>query len=282
MQSLSTEDEPAEMKYTRIDFLRFDVTSIASKGNRLLHDKLAKLNANQGVDSDGVEKWSDWKQYPGLTPKTMESEEGIEMIAWLIHSFGPLVCYDTNPRDKYLSAMENKSLDWITADDFAFVFCQVQNSINRWHRLWKLIWDNKDMAPKDLKKEEANVEGAEYSAGTGISNAAAQTRYVRIMKLFQQTFKAGGDDSMNNKTRLLDALTSLATKEKKEKATHEEEESDEPPAKKARKSTEAADPYVANFYQDLWGSMTTSKDSRSPAIPPCDFGSYNGVHTTSV
>lgn len=280
MQSLSTEDEAAEVKYTRIDFLRFDVASIASKGNRLLHDRLAKLNANQRVDGDGVEKWSDWKQYPGLTPTKMESEEGIEMIAWLIHSFGPLVCYDTNPRDKYLSAMENKSLDWITADDFAFVFCQVQNSINRWHRLWKLISENKDMAPKDLKKEEANVEGAEYSAGTGISNAAAQTRYVRIMKLFQQTFKAGGDDSMNNKTKLLDALTSLA-KEEKESATPEEE-TDEPTAKKARKSTEATDPYVADFYQALWGSMTTSKDSGSPAIPPCNFGSYNNVHTTSV
>lgn len=235
-------------KYTRIDFLRFDTDSIKSEGNQTLYENLQKLN-QKGKTGDGVETWEDWANYPLLDEIDDSSDEAIDMIAWLIHNFSPIVCFDDEHRENYRTKIKEKKLDWISPDDFAFLFCQCQNSINKWHRLHK-VQDTEEF--KALSRgQQLKVEGSEHKIGSGASGTEGQQRHNQMLKYFKNNYSSNN----NNRKALLSRLEKLVAAE--ESHLNDLDESEGPPTKKSKKSNPepiAVDKELNDYYSSQWDS----------------------------
>ena len=152
----------------------------------------------------------------------------MEFLAWLIHQFAPIVCFKGSRKDylnKFLNT-ERPNLDWMSPDDFAYIFLVLQHSINKWKAIRNLmkeramearipesefLYDNLNTA--EVKK----IEGYECAAGAGLSSTLAQACHRSIMIMFNRAFLCPENDQRDgNLQAICSTLKELADTEWKE------------------------------------------------------------------
>lgn len=134
--------------FTRFDFLRIDVPSIGTDGNKQLKkllDPHAKHTPEDQSKHLEIEQWDNWKNFPNFEEyPTLTEGRGLDLMAWLVHTFSSRVIFarlrGKRNRDRRMEEQaraETSSLDSLTLDDFTFIFCQVQHNINKWNLFYK-------------------------------------------------------------------------------------------------------------------------------------------------
>jgi hypothetical protein len=82
------------------------------------------------------ESWSDWSTYPlfGAEPNPADMNDGpsFQLMVWLLHTFAQTVCGSGKEGDQYHEKLESSGMDFVTLDDFAFIFTQVRHNIGKW------------------------------------------------------------------------------------------------------------------------------------------------------
>lgn len=212
--------------YSRADFLRYNVMSIQSEGNKRLFRTTKKLNEQNGEEGQSspedqllaVETWAKLEDYPHLVEANLDDQADLELLAWLVETFMSFVC------GKQSSVMKKDRtrvrtvefydhlFDHMTLDDLVFMFIQVQNNINKWRMVWKAFQDK--MVPawrnhhepedcecnkKSLMGKEGydrslqlvnhiNEKGYEYPQGSGIAGKDGRRRYKHLKEYFSDLF----------------------------------------------------------------------------------------------
>ena len=271
-------DKDDRVPYTRLDFLRIEVGSIQTKGNVELFKQLQETQDKPDQD-DEVEEWNNWKTFPNIEQhSTFHEGAALEFLAWLIHNFAPYVCIKPEHKDlrekyRYQVMEESASFrDWMNADDFAFTYLSVQNSINKWHRLHKKLQEQALKEPGDPtyeseKELDKKTPGAEYKKGSSMGSSEGLIRYRALTKFFNRNFCDDQKEHVNhNAEALLAKLRQMAKDEHDEALQQAEEENDEVqhPKKKARKETSASqvleDPDYESINSSEWDRLSQELD----------------------
>lgn len=183
--------------YTRYNFLLFDAPTIKSGGNDALHARL-KLHYEQNPDSEPEwesENWNEWKSYPNFSMYSYENltaGDALEFMAWLVHTFAGSVSCSGAKDDTYEVRFADKGLDFMTTDDLAFIFVQLEHNISMWNMLErayreKIIVNDEKKFTEEEKKVFALIKEHGYEfpkTGSGVSGKFGQRRYIGITKFF--------------------------------------------------------------------------------------------------
>lgn len=237
------------MRFTRADFLRFDVDSIRSPGNDTMFERLRShaLDQDSFVGSDekniaeniagllDVEDWQSWEHYPKLEQLSLEDDDkAVTLMAWLLDTFGWSVCVASSSakrREEDGSDLDSV-LQKVSLDDMAFIFVQVEHNISKWLMICKAVEEQRIEAWKDLNLGDGGLDkiaieptmsgddkkrlalinewGSEFPAGSGVAGKDGKRRYNAITKLFHSAYyKKDCNIVKRNREKLFERLKQL-------------------------------------------------------------------------
>lgn len=137
-----------------------------------------------------------------VPPADLNKPEPIQIIAWAIRHFGPLV--KDYPEDAWKKMMTNTPIkDYITPSDLAFIILVLEHYLSKWRRLvqFKLENGGRKMSEEDARR----LEGLLYEGG--IADEPAKRRFDSLQVYFYLQFYSGMTTDTNiNMTRLQRAL----------------------------------------------------------------------------
>jgi hypothetical protein len=240
--------------FKRSDFLCFAVDSIRSEGNLQLYQYLKPESGQDHPFPDlELEVWDSWKQYPNIPQiKDLTQGKGLELLAWLLHTFGLRLYFSRlKESDKKLVVKKEKEdniLDHLTLDDFAFLFVQVENNINKWNLMysaWKSEYiegwkenesvqhcecDRNSLSEGDAAKiKTINRCGYEYPSGAGVAGKDGKHRYNEMTKYLYNAYYAENEASKTNREALDSAIKELVEKERAKNNDDDENMDDHSP-----------------------------------------------------
>lgn len=247
------------------------------------------------------ELWEDWKTFPNFPSFTgtivsegpglvypeynLTSGDCFNFMVWLVHTFARSVCCSGSTDQRYHKRLEDEGLDFITVDDLAFLFTQVQHNIGKWNLLHKAFTRGvirESVEEKEYTEQEKKLvkiieaKGYEYPNGSGVSGTDGRARYQGMTKLFYYTYfnkvRATGkytDQVNNNRKALLDALMVLRNEEVKAMGPVESSSSKKP--KKSKAKDAIIDPALHAINLEAWGTSIV------PALDPASVGTPTSI-----
>lgn len=247
LENLDEETQPLTKRlvYTRRNFLSFCVAAVQSKGNQDVYMRLQqahhnRLSEEEKKDADfEVEKWEDWMYYPKFEEADITSQDASLLMAWLVRTFGPCVCY-SKIKESQREVDYTSVFQWMTADDLAFAFLQVEQNIDRWllhynaHKeqripAWKEVefLEECDCDAKSLKKKDSESlrlvqlmsnRGCEFPPGAGVNGSQGRKRYNSVKRYFDDCYFRDPNSEIvtANRNALIKALQELDAEDPKE------------------------------------------------------------------
>lgn len=223
--------DPEKRHYTRADFLRFDLDSVITEGNFVVANLMTNPSfvhrfedgredpASQELwsklEKKRTEAWTDFPKKMGAevipqTSLTDKNGHGLQLISWLVKTFGGRVVLSKNSTQKKRKAEgqeQEKIFAQMTVDDLAFIFVQLEHNIDKWnytHQAFKNEWiakwkefdkleecpsDERNLGKEDYRKlQKINEWGYEFKTGEGLAGKFGRKRYNGITKFFGRAY----------------------------------------------------------------------------------------------
>lgn len=181
-------------------------------------------------ESDEVEKGGYGKEKWSACDLSTHDAKGTKAMAWAVFQFSRfVVSRETAAEMKEVEFWENPAtlMSKISIDDIAFILITLENSINKWIRLHKILVAKREAAGANgntelakrvclVKADMKNVPGSKFPNGTGISGPEGQKRFNALkIYLFQNLYKKNSETGRENITALAKACHALALKDQK-------------------------------------------------------------------
>lgn len=280
-----------ELSYSRADFLRYNVGSVQSAGNKKLFERLKKLSDDGKQDPLEIEKWEKMKNYPAFEEVNLANKDELKLLAWVVETFMAFVCKKPSGKEDRARARTlefyNALFDHMTLDDLVFMFVQAQNNINKWKLVWEAFQEKIVPAWKDHESPEdcectkkslkdkpefeeslrmvnlINSRGYECPQGSGIAGRDGRRRYNNLTEHFwNHYYNVKCEDSKatveNNRKALIDAVVAFATKMRKGAVplTQEQlEEGADENARQVEKPHHQSNAAMCSIDDDRWDAM---------------------------
>ena len=256
--------------FTRSDFLVFGGNdSVETFGNKEVY---LTLDGGNG-EIDPIEEWNRWQDYPKFAQilvSQLKNDIPTSLMAWLVHNFAPIVCAGAFATD-YASALsdgDTVSMDWLTVDDFAFIFVTVQHNINYWHRYHWRLQQQRDKARTAgnfvsdslLKVDTTGLGGCEFKNGSGISGVEGQRRYKAMTKFLSKAYYKNTDEPdlvVENRKALMTRLVKMVRDDEQRamEASGADQATSQPKKKAKRRRESSEDEELNDILTDQWSQL---------------------------